>query len=92
MVLVPVLMNTEGDEVRQSKRKAIFLCTFSLTGGVCEPEGDRLILNVAHVAYRHLAGVISKVFGSEVLQLQHLRLTLKDEKNTKQTSKTQCAT
>lgn len=35
-----------------------------LTGSICELEGDRLIFYVTHIADGHLAGVISKVFGS----------------------------
>lgn len=46
------------------------------TCGICEPEGDRLVFDVAHVANGHLARVVGKVFGSEVLDLQHLGFTL----------------
>lgn len=35
-----------------------------LTCGICQPEGDRLIFDVAHISDRHLAGIISKVLGS----------------------------
>lgn len=52
------------------------------TCGICEPEGDRLVFDVAHIADGHLACVISKVFGSEVLELQHLGLTLWDKTHT----------
>lgn len=48
------------------------------TCGICEPEGDRLVFDVAHVANGHLARVVGKVFGSEVLDLQHLGFTLRD--------------
>lgn len=48
------------------------------TCGICEPEGDRLVVDVAHVANGHLARVVGKVFGSEVLDLQHLGFTLRD--------------
>lgn len=47
------------------------------TCGICEPEGDRLVFDVAHVANGHLARVVGKVFGSEVLDLQHLGFTLR---------------
>lgn len=49
---------------------------FSLTGGVREPEGDRLVFDAAHVTDGHLAGVVGEVLRSQVLQLQHLGLTL----------------
>lgn len=52
------------------------------TCGICEPEGDRLVFDVAHIADGHLTRVISKVFGSEVLELQHLGLTLWDKTHT----------
>lgn len=48
------------------------------TCGICEPEGDGLVFDVAHVADGHLARVVGEVFGSEVLDLQHLGLTLRD--------------
>lgn len=47
------------------------------TCGICEPEGDGLVFDVAHVADGHLARVVGKVFGSEVLDLQHLGFTLR---------------
>lgn len=47
------------------------------TCGICEPEGDRLVFDVAHVANGHLARVVGKVFGSEVLDLQHLGFPLR---------------
>lgn len=47
------------------------------TCGICEPEGDGLVFDVAHVANGHLARVVGKVFGSEVLDLQHLGFTLR---------------
>lgn len=48
------------------------------TCGICEPEGDGLVFDVAHVADGDLACVVGKVFGSEVLDLQHLGLTLRE--------------
>lgn len=48
------------------------------TCGICEPEGDGLVFDVAHVTDGHLARVVGEVFGSEVLDLQHLGLTLRD--------------
>lgn len=48
------------------------------TCGIGEPEGDRLVFDVAHVANGHLARVVGKVFGSEVLDLQHLGFALRD--------------
>lgn len=46
------------------------------TRGVGEPEGDSLVRDAAHVAYRHLAGVAGIVLGPQVLQLQDLGLPL----------------
>lgn len=48
----------------------------SCTRGVGEPEGDGLVRDAAHVAYRHLAGVAGIVLGPQVLQLQDLGLPL----------------
>lgn len=46
------------------------------TRGVGEPEGDGLVRDAAHIAYRHLAGVAGVVLGPKVLQLQDLGLPL----------------
>lgn len=54
----------------------------SCTRGVGEPEGDGLVRDAAHVAYRHLAGVAGVVLGPQVLQLQDLRLPLGQEHTT----------
>lgn len=51
------------------------------TGCICEPESDGLVLDVTHVADRHLAGVIGQILGSEIFQLQHLGLTLDENKH-----------
>lgn len=48
----------------------------SCTRGVGEPEGDGLVRDATHVAYRHLAGVAGVVLGPQVLQLQDLGLPL----------------
>lgn len=50
------------------------------TRGVGEPEGDGLVRDAAHVAYRHLAGVAGIVLGPQVLQLQDLGLPLGSSK------------
>lgn len=51
-----------------------------LTRCVGEPEGHRLVLDVAHVADGHLARVIGEIFGSEIFQLQDFGLTLKKKR------------
>lgn len=66
-------LSGKGEEPRLCESIST-VCLFSttqirlqiLTGGIGEHEFDRLVFDVAHVSDRHLAGVVSKVLGSQV--------------------------